>query len=189
MTKKITKILIVLILVLTAYFLLFKIIRVQDKILKSIYPMKYSEYVEKYSNENGIDMYMIFAIIKVESNFNTNVKSGSNAIGLMQLLEETAIERSKIIYKEDIKEDDLYNPETNIKLGTSYYAYLLDYYKQNNILALTAYNAGIGNVDSWIKEGIIKADGTDLENIPYKETNNYVRKILRDYQIYLKLYE
>ena len=180
MTKKITKILIVLILVLTAYFLLFKIIRVQDKILKSIYPMKYSEYVEKYSNENGIDMYMIFAIIKVESNFNTNVKSGSNAIGLMQLLEETAIERSKIIYKEDIKEDDLYNPET---------AYLLDYYKQNNILALTAYNAGIGNVDSWIKEGIIKADGTDLENIPYKETNNYVRKILRDYQIYLKLYE
>ena len=107
----------------------------------------------------------------------------------MQLLEETAIERSKIIYKEDIKEDDLYNPETNIKLGTSYYAYLLDYYKQNNILALTAYNAGIGNEDSWIKEGIIKADGTDLENIPYKETNNYVRKILRDYQIYLKLYE
>ena len=91
--------------------------------------MKYSEYVEKYSNENGIDMYMYFAIIKVESNFNTNVKSGSNAIGLMQLLEETAIERSKIIYKEDIKEDDLYNPETNIKLGTSYYAYLLDYYK------------------------------------------------------------
>ena len=189
MTKKITKILIVLILVLTAYFLLFKIIRVQDKILKSIYPMKYSEYVEKYSDENGIDVYMVFAIIKVESNFNTNVKSGSNAIGLMQLLEGTAIERSKIIYKEDIKEEDLYNPETNIKLGTSYYAYLLDYYKQNNILALTAYNAGIGNVDSWIKAGIIKADGTDLENIPYKETNNYVRKILRDYEIYKNVYE
>lgn len=189
MTKKFTKILIVLVLVLTAYFLLFKIIRVQDKILKNMYPIKYSEYVEKYSNENNVDIYMIYAIIKVESNFNTNVKSQSNAIGLMQLLKETATERSKMIGEKEIEEKDLYDPETNIKLGTAYYAYLLDYYKQNNVLALIAYNAGIGNIDNWIKEGIIKPDGADLENIPYKETNNYVRKILRDYQIYIKLYD
>ena len=52
--------------------------------------MKYSEHVEKYSNENNVDIYMIYAIIKVESNFNTNVKSQSNAIGLMHLLKETA---------------------------------------------------------------------------------------------------
>ena len=54
---------------------------------------------------------------------------------------------------------------------------------------ITAYNAGMGNVDTWIKTGVIQSDGSDIENIPYKETNNYVRKILRDYQIYLKLYE
>ena len=47
---------------------------------------------------------------------------------------------------------------------------------------------GSGNVEQWIKDGIIKSDVSDIENIPYKETNNYVRKILRDYQMYLKIY-
>ena len=64
----------------------------------------------------------------------------------------------------------------------------MKHYKGNNILALTAYNAGMGNVDNWIKNGIIKSDGSDIENIPYKETNNYVRKILRDYKFYTQLY-
>ena len=60
--------------------------------------------------------------------------------------------------------------------------------KYENIeLAVTAYNAGIGTVDNWIEKGIIKSDGSDIENIPYKETNNYVRKILRDYKIYRNL--
>lgn len=54
---------------------------------------------------------------------------------------------------------------------------------------MAAYNAGIGNVNSWIQEGIIKKDGSDLENIPYRETNSYVRKIRRDYEIYKDLYQ
>ena len=65
---------------------------------------------------------------------------------------------------------------------------LLQKYK-NKESALAAYNAGIGTVDNWIEKDIIKADGSDIENIPYKETNNYVRKILRDYKIYNELYE
>ena len=189
MTKKFLKLLIIFIILLMAYFILFKIVRVQDKILKQIYPIKYSEYVTKYAEENNVDKYMIYAIIKAESNFNPEVKSGSDAIGLMQLLEETAVEVSNTIDDEDVTEQELYMPETNIKLGVSYFAYLLNHYNDNNILALTAYNAGMGNVDTWIKTGAIKADGTDIENIPYKETNNYVRKILRDYMIYMNLYE
>ena len=55
-------------------------------------------------------------------------------------------------------------------------------------IALAAYNAGMGNVNNWIERGTIKADGTDLENIPYKETNMYVRRILNDYEMYQKLY-
>lgn len=58
----------------------------------------------------------------------------------------------------------------------------------NMYLAVAAYNAGIGTVDKWIDQRIIKQDGSDIENIPYKETNNYVRKIIRDYGIYEKLY-
>lgn len=154
-----------------------------------MYPTKYSEYVEKYSEENGIDKYLVYAIIKAESNFNPNVKSNADARGLMQLMEETAVERSNAIEGTEIEAYDLYDPETNIKLGTSYFAYLLGLYDDNIVLAIIAYNAGLGNVEQWIKDGVIKADGSDIENIPYKETENYVRKILRDYQMYLKLYE
>lgn len=188
MTKKFIKAMIIIIVVLAIIFVLFRIINVQNIILQNIYPITYQEYVEEYSDKNNVDKYMIYAIIKAESNFKPNVKSKSNAIGLMQLLKGTAVEMSNSIDKEEITEESLYNPETNIKLGTSYYAYLLKHYKGNNILALTAYNAGMGNVDNWIKNGIIKSDGSDIENIPYKETNNYVRKILRDYKFYIKIY-
>ena len=189
MTRKIIIALIILIIFLSIYFVCFKVIRVQDKILKLMYPIKYSEFVEKYSEENKLDKYLVYAMIKAESNFEPNITSNAGAIGLMQLMEETAVERSNIIDGETIEQYDLYDPETNIRLGTSYLAYLLVLFDGNTILAITAYNAGLGNVQEWIKDGIIKSDGSDIENIPYKETSNYVRKILRDYQMYLKLYE
>lgn len=189
MTKKFIKILIVLILLLTIYFIYFKVLRLQYRILKNIYPIQYSEYIEKYSEENGLDKYLVYAIIKAESNFNPTVTSSSGAKGLMQLMEDTAIERSNIIDEETIEAHDLYDSETNIRLGTSYFAYLLDLYDDNIVLALTAYNAGIGNVQKWINEGTIQPDGSDVENIPFKETNNYVRKILKAYQMYIRIYE
>lgn len=189
MTKKFVICLIILIILLVIGLVLFKILRVQDEILKIIYPTEYSEYVEKYSEENGLDKYLVYAIIKAESNFNPDIKSKADAIGLMQLMEETAVERSNIIDENTIETYDLYDPETNIRLGTSYYAYLLGLFDNNAILAIAAYNAGLGNVQEWINDGIIKKDGSDIENIPYKETSNYVRKILRDYQMYLKIYE
>lgn len=58
----------------------------------------------------------------------------------------------------------------------------------NYYLALAAYNAGIGTVQKWIDGGIIRPDGSDIENIPYKETNNYVRKVLKNYRIYQEIY-
>ncbi len=188
MAKKTITILMVIIIILLLIFSLFKIFKVQDIILKYIYPTKYSEYVEKYSEENGLDKYLVYAMIKAESNFDPEVKSSSDARGLMQLMEETAVERSNIIENESVEAYDLYDPETNIKLGTSYLAYLIELYDGNIVLAVTAYNAGLGNVEEWIKEGIIKKDGSDIENIPYKETSNYVRKILNNYQMYLEIY-
>ena len=107
----------------------------------------------------------------------------------MQLMENTAVEAGDKIGEEVSVKEALYNPERNIMIGTSYFAELLDRYNDNYLLALAAYNAGIGNVDNWIEEGIIKEDGSDIENIPYKETNNYVRKVVRDYKIYKDLYK
>ncbi len=189
MQKKIIKITIVLTIITLVAILLFGVFKVQNIVLKKIYPMKYTEYVYKYAKEYNVDPVLVFAIIKAESNFNPNVVSSSNAIGLMQLMEATAEEIARNLEIDFVKGKSLYNPELNIQLGTKYFSNLMKEYNNNYLLALTAYNAGIGNVGRWIEQGIIKADGSDIENIPFKETNNYVRKILRDYKIYRELYK
>ncbi len=162
---------------------------IPNRIQKIIYKKEYAEYVQKYSKEYNVDENLVYALIKAESNFNPDAKSSKNAIGLMQLMESTAQEICK---KMDLQisnnqlTEKLLEPETNINIGTKYLSILIQ--KYGNIeIAITAYNAGIGTVDTWIEKGIIKADGSDIENIPYKETNNYVRKILRDYKIYTNL--
>ena len=174
-----------LILLVFVFLLIFK-----DKLLKIMYPKTYSEIVTIYEEEYGVEENLIYAVIKAESNFKINAVSNRGALGLMQLMEETASDVAKKanidIDFENIKEE-LLNPGNNINIGTKYLSQLLEKYK-NKEVALAAYNAGIGTVDKWIEEGTIKEDGSDIEKIPYKETNNYVRKILRDYNIYEKIY-
>ena len=181
MKKILSIILIILVILLCANFG-----KIKKFTLKKIYKIDYSEYVEKYSKEYNVDKYLVYATIKAESNFNQYAKSSQEALGLMQLMESTALE---IAPKAGVKvsKDSIFEPEININLGTKLLSTLLQTY-ENKGLALAAYNAGSGNVDSWINKGIIKEDGSDLENIPFKETNNYVRKILRDYDIYVDLY-
>ncbi len=186
--KRLAKILTILIIILLIYFVLFKIIKIDDIVMKKMYPLKYSEYIEKYSKEYNIESYMVYAIIKAESNFNENAKSTRNAVGLMQIMENTAIETANKMGL-NVTKEDLFNPELNIKVGLKYFCNLLEKYNNNYYLAIIAYNAGIGNVDKWLEEGVIKKDASDIENVPFRETNNYVRKILRDYEIYTNLYE
>jgi soluble lytic murein transglycosylase len=178
--QKITKI------VITTAIILIATIILRNIILKINYPQKYSEYVEKYAKEFEIEKELIYAMIKAESNFKYDAVSSKGALGLMQILESTAYEVAGKIELEITKEE-IINPETNICLGTKYISNLIQRYG-NIELAVASYNAGIGNVDNWIEEEIIEEDGTDIENIPFKETNNYVRKILRGYKIYKQLY-
>ena len=182
--KQIITVAIILILCILIAFL-----NIPIRIQKIIYKKDYQEYVQKYSQEYDVDENLVYALIKAESNFNANAESGKGAIGLMQLMESTAQDVCKKtdlnISNEDVK-DKLLEPEININIGTKYLSILIQKYG-NVEIAIAAYNAGIGTVDTWIEKGIIKADGSDVENIPYKETNNYVRKILRDYKIYTNL--
>ena len=181
----------ILIIVSLIIFVIVFLIFARNPILKIIYPRTYEEAVLIYSEKYNVDKNLILAVIKAESNFNENAISNRNAIGLMQLMEETAKDvanKNNIeIDNENIKEElcDVYK---NIEIGTAYIASLLKRY-QNTEVALAAYNAGIGTVDNWIEKGIINKDGSNIENIPYKETNYYVRKILRDYEIYQELYK
>lgn len=159
--------------------------KIKQPILEKIYPMEYSDYVQKYSEEYEVDKYLIFAIIKAESNFEEDAVSTKDAKGLMQIMDSTAEDISEMIgFNSDI---DILDPEININFGTKYISTLIKKYGCIE-LALAAYNAGSGNVDTWIEDGTLEKDGSNIENIPYKETNNYVRKILRDYEIYKNLY-
>ncbi len=182
--KKILVIIAIIIIVIV--FLIFARI----PILKIMYPKTYEEAVLIYSEEYNVDKNLILALIKAESNFDEDAISNRNAIGLMQLMEETAKDvanRNGIELDDENIKEELRDVYKNIEIGTAYIASLLEQY-ENTEVALAAYNAGIGTVDNWIEKGIIKKDGTDIENIPYKETNYYVRKILRDYDIYNELY-
>ncbi len=174
-----------MILVVAILIILFK-----DKLLKIIYPKTYSEIVSTYAEEYNVEENLIYAVIKAESNFDSKAVSNREAIGLMQIVEETAIDvakRNQIgIDTENITEE-LLDIDNNINIGTKYLSTLLTQYG-NMEIALAAYNAGIGTVNNWIEKQVIQADGSDIENIPYKETNNYVRKILRDYRVYNELY-
>lgn len=163
----------------------------KDKILKIIYPKTYKEVVQIYQEKYNIDENLIFALIKAESNFDNKAVSNRSAIGVMQLMEDTAKEvaiKNKIDIDYNNMKQELLNVDININIGTKYMTILLDKYESTEV-ALAAYNAGIGTVDNWIEKGVIKADGSDIENIPYKETNNYVRKILSNYKMYKELYK
>lgn len=186
MTKLLRKI-IILGLVIGIVLSIYNYKKIQNSILKKIYIKEYEEYVTEYSNEYNIDQNLIYAIIKAESNFKQDAISNKDAKGLMQLMYSTAVDVAKILNMQ-IDEEKMLEPKINIMLGTKYISMLIDKYK-NIPLALAAYNAGSGNVDKWIEDGTLNKDGENIENIPFKETNNYVRKILRNYKIYAEIYK
>lgn len=184
------KIMIALIIILLIFILIVPV-GLPEKVMKILYPIKYENFVESYSEKYQVNKYLIFALIKAESNFNEQAVSSKEAKGLMQIMDSTAKDICKkldiTISQEEISKK-LLQPQFNINLGTKYISTLIAKYDSIE-LALAAYNAGSGNVDSWIKDGTLNSDGSNIENVPYKETNNYVRKILRDYKIYKDLYE
>ncbi|PIH55262.1 lytic transglycosylase, partial [Paenibacillus sp. LK1] len=121
--------------------------------------------INKYASQNGVDPKLIAAIIKTESTFNPNAKSGAGAAGLMQLMPGTA---------KGLGVKNSYDPDQNVAGGTKYIASLLKKYNGNLEYALAAYNAGPGNVDKWIKAG-------KMGNIPFAETKAYAPKVLANY--------
>lgn len=185
----ITKKQIIIVAIILIFCILIAFLNIPIRIQKIIYKKDYEEYVQKYSQQYNVDENLVYALIKAESNFNANAQSSKGAIGLMQLMETTAqdvCKRMDLNISNNELKDKLLEPEININIGTKYLSILIQQYG-NVEIAITAYNAGIGTVDNWIEKDIIKADGSNVEKIPYKETNNYVRKILRDYKIYTNL--
>lgn len=165
--------------------LIFSFIIIKEKtLLKLFHPRVYREYVEMYSEEFELDRNLVYSIIKVESKFNKKAISRKSAKGLMQISEITQNWAEEELGLEDI---DIFEPETNIKIGCWYLSKLFKEF-DNLDLVIAAYNGGSGNVNKWLKNNEYSKDGNKLHNIPFKETKNYLEKVKENYRVYKALY-
>lgn len=159
-----------------------------DVMRKIVYPLQYDYMVRQYAYENQIDPALVASVILVESKFNQTAASHRGASGLMQIMPETGEWIAGKMGLKDFKPAQLNDVQTNIRMGTWYLAYLLKEYDGNVILALAAYNAGRGHVDSWMEEYGWEKNFEKIEEIPFTETREYVRIVLLNERQYKKLY-
>ncbi len=154
--------------------------------LKLSYPILYEKEINKYAKEVKQSPYLFLSLIREESHFDKNAKSPAGAVGLSQIMPATA----KFIEKREITKQALLDPDENIRIGLNYFNYLVDYYQNNEYLAILAYNAGPGSIDKWTVNPEIANEDIDafVENVPYLETKNYIKKILSSYWSYLNIY-
>lgn len=134
--------------------------------------------VQKYA----LDPPLAFSVIKAESGFSENAVSDAGAVGLMQLMPSTAkfvCDRNDIPFEAERLKDGDYNA----MLGCIYLNYLLSRFSDKET-ALAAYNAGEGTVSSWLKNSAYSDDGIHLKYVPYAETRNYIKKVLKYQKIY-----
>ena len=154
---------------------------------KNAYPREYAEYVEIYAQKYGVPESLVFAVIHTESSFDSGAVSSAGAVGLMQMTPDTFAWLTDEILFEHLENGMLYDPETNIKYGTYLLSRFYDRYGDWK-LTLAAYNGGVGNVDSWLKDPEYSDGEGGLKKIPFKETRNYVKKVADAKDTYERLY-
>lgn len=150
-----------------------------------VYPVHYYDVIKKYADRTGNNSPLMLALTREESYFNPEAASFAGARGLMQLMPATAAE---IAAKKGLGEYNLFDAESNIKLGNYYYAYIKSLLSGHDVSAIASYNGGIGSVSKW-KKSLYYNDTDDfVEQIPYNETQNYVKKVFRSYWNYIRIY-
>ena len=142
------------------------------------YPLAYESIVRGHAENYSLDPALLAAVIYQESKFDTEARSKAGAVGLMQLQPETARGIALRTGGSKFHLDDLTNPEINVRYGSWYLRHLLDKYDEER-LALAAFNAGQGNVDSWRKAG---------KGIAFAETRHYVDRVDELKRIYRDAY-
>lgn len=155
-------------------------------VTKSLYPLTYYDFVEKYAAQYELEESFVFAVIKCESNFQSDAVSPVGARGLMQIMPETfAWLQTKT--KEELSEDMLFDEETSVKYGCFLYRILFDRFEDPQT-AVAAYHAGMGIVSKWLSDEKYSKDGKTLSDIPYASTKAYVERVMKTQEIYRKLY-
>jgi soluble lytic murein transglycosylase len=153
--------------------------------LKLLFPLWYFDLIKPRIERDGqnIDPLLILSLIRQESAFNKDARSLVGARGLMQVMPATARTIASV------RTNSLFDPKTNIQIGTRYFSKKLHQYNGDVELTLAAYNAGFSRVDQWVKRYPTDDKILFLDFIPFKETREYVATILRNYYWYVKLYD
>ncbi len=149
-----------------------------------LFPIEHYDIIEKYSTQYDLDPALVCAMINTESHFREDVESHKGASGLMQLMEPTADWVAEKMGLEDYSYDEVKEPDTNIMLGCWLLNKLYTMYEDEDTV-IAAYNAGTGNVAKWLKDPMYSGDGIHLNNIPFKETADYVQRV----RAYQKVYD
>lgn len=152
------------------------------------YPLYFRAEISAAAQEQQLDPYLIAAVILTESNFRENAVSPKGARGLMQLLPSTAEWIAEKNGESDFHPDKLFEPGYNIAAGSRYLAELLKQFNDNEVMALAAYNGGRGRVQHWLEEGTWDGSEANLEQVPFGETRAFVRRTLKNYRNYRRLY-
>lgn len=172
--------------IILSLFILFFI--AAPSILRSLFPMPYLQIVEKYATANNLQVTLIYAVIKTESDFNGEAVSPKGAMGLMQITEKTGHWIASRLDVPDFATEDLMDPEMNIRFGCWYLSYLMDRFNGDSELAIAAYNAGEGTVSGWVDSGDIIWKGLKIKSLPFIETEEYLTRVNRLYFVYKTLY-
>jgi soluble lytic murein transglycosylase len=162
--------------------------KLPPELLKVLFPVNYWPMIRRYSAEHHLDPYMIAALIAQESTFTADVKSAANAYGLMQLLPSTGRHYARTELKtKRFSMSLLTTAEPNLKMGTAFFSDLVKQFGGAHY-ALASYNAGENRVARWISERPGIARDEFIDDIPFPETQNYVKKILGTAEDYRRLY-
>ena len=150
-----------------------------------LFPFPYKQAIISNSQQQNINPLLVVSVMRKESSFAPEIDSWAGAVGLMQVVPDTAKWVAKQI---DLPDYALSKPEDNIKIGTWYLTHNHQRYENNSLLAIASYNAGTGNVSQWLKKYSLKDPDLFVEQIPFPETKDYVEGVFSNYWNYLRLY-
>lgn len=155
----------------------------QGQLFDQIYPNTHWETLQEVGKNHQYDLRIFHSLVREESSFNPEIVSWAGAKGLSQLMPATA-DRVASWVNIKITSKNIFDPTTNLTIGSRYLEYLRDYFKGNMFLAVAGYNAGEGNVGKWLKsKGNLPTDAF-IESIPFRETRHYVKRVFGTYQAY-----
>jgi soluble lytic murein transglycosylase len=157
------------------------------EILEVIFPLTYWDAIQRHSKVHGLDPYLVAALIAQESTFDPRIKSPANAVGLMQIVPATGRRMAQAAGIRNFTPAMLTNPEVNLRLGTLYFARLIKQFGGTHY-ALASYNAGENRIVRWRAERPGIDQDEFIDDIPFPETQNYVKRILGTAENYRMLY-